>query len=290
MSPRRPIALSRRELYQRVWSDPLTVVAQQLGVSANGVAKICNRLLVPYPPRGYWAKAGVGKAPARPPLPPAPEHGGGRVTISAVPAASRRTRTRLDPQQRRSQLIQIAADIIVREGLHAASMKRIAAAAGVSESQVYNYFRSREVLLAELAQREFAKIREARQADAERTTDHYQRITRTTRTYLREIAVRGALLQTLLSSPEVRAMLRAERRERFGSGLHEHADTLVNLYGGSPAVAMACTVMLTALCLRAGRLIAQQQISLDSGEQLCLAMVLQSSRDLFAREAAVGRP
>jgi AcrR family transcriptional regulator len=290
MSPRRPIALSRHELYQRVWSDPLSVVAKQLGVSANGVAKICNRLLVPYPSRGYWAKANVGKAPARPPLPPAPEHSGTRVTISGVPAASRRTRTRLDPEARREQLIQIAEDIILREGLHAASMKRIAAAAGVSETQVYNYFRSRETLLVELARREFAKIRAARQVDVEQTSDHYQRITRTTRTYLREIGLRGALLQTLLSSPEVRAMLRPEHRERYGNALHSHADALVGLYGGSQAVALACTVMLTALCLRAGRLIADQRIALDSGERLCLAMVLQGSRDLLGREDPLRRP
>jgi AcrR family transcriptional regulator len=290
MNPRRPIALSRRELYQRVWSEPLAVVAKQLGVSANGVAKICNRLLVPYPSRGYWAKANVGKAPARPPLPPHPEHNGARVTISSVPAASRRRRTRLEPEQRREQLIQTAADIMVREGQHAASMKRIAAAAGVSETQVYNYFRSREVLLVELARREFAKIRAARQLDVEQTSDHYERITRTTRTYLREIGVRGALLQTLLSSPEVRVMLRAEHRERYDTGLHQHADALVSLYGGSHAVALACTVMLTNVCLRAGKLIADQKIPLESGERLCLAMVLQGSRDLFTREDLVRRP
>ena len=290
MKPRRPIALSRRELYQRVWSEPLAVVAKQLGVSANGIAKICNRLLVPYPSRGYWAKASLGKAPARPRLPPHPEGSGARVTISAVPAASRRTRTRLEPAQRREQLIQTAADIMVREGQHAASMKRIAAAAGVSETQVYNYFRNREVLLVELARREFAKIRAARQLDVEQTSDHYERITRTTRTYLREIGMRGALLQTLLSSPEVRAMLRAEHRERYDTGLHEHADALVSLYGGSRAVAFACTVMLTNVCLRTGKLIADQKIPLESGERLCLAIVLQGSQDLLTREDSVRLP
>lgn len=289
MSSRRPIAFTRRELYQRVWTEPLAVVARRMGVSPNGIAKICNRLLVPYPSRGYWAKANVGKAPARPPLPPAPENMDARVTISAVPAGSRRARTRLSPEVRREQLIQTAGDIIVREGLHAASMKRIAAAAGISETQVYNYFGSRDKLLVSLARREFDKIRLARQADVEQTTDHYERIMRTTRTYLREIGQRGALLQTLLSSPEVRSMLRSEHRERHGNDLRSHADALVELYGGSRTVALACTVMLTTLCLRAGKLIAENKLSLAAGERLCLAMVLQGSRDVFTRNGAVRR-
>ena len=80
MPRRRSTALTRESIYQRVWSQPLTIVAKEVGLTGNALAKICDRLLVPYPPRGYWAKQSVGKAPDRPPLPPAPE-GDGRVTI-----------------------------------------------------------------------------------------------------------------------------------------------------------------------------------------------------------------
>jgi len=289
VSTRRPIALSRRDLYRRVWSKPLSGVAKELGVSPNGIAKICNRLLVPYPSRGHWAKVSGGKAPARPPLPPAPEPQNQRVTISGVPAGSRRARTRLDPNERREQLMEVVEEIIGREGLHAASMKRIAATAGISETQAYNYFGSREKLLVALARREFARIRAARQIDVDRTTDHYDRITRTTRTYLREISQRGGLLQTLLSSPDVRAMLRKEHHERHSNDVHSHADGLVKLYGISRAVALACTVVLTTLCLRAGKLIADKRISLEAGERLCLSMVLQGSRNLMsAGQGGVG--
>lgn len=33
----------------------------EFGISGNGLAKICDRLNVPYPPRGYWAKKEAGK-------------------------------------------------------------------------------------------------------------------------------------------------------------------------------------------------------------------------------------
>jgi hypothetical protein len=44
----------------------------EFGISGNGLAKICQRLHVPYPPRGYWAKKEAGKATTVAELPPLP--------------------------------------------------------------------------------------------------------------------------------------------------------------------------------------------------------------------------
>jgi AcrR family transcriptional regulator len=274
-------ALTREQLYQRVWSRPLTVVAEEVGLSSNALAKICNRLLVPYPPRGYWAKRSGGKAPARPPLPPAPDDGDVRVTFGGdAPSASRRMRTRLGRDERQRQLIEIAEKIIVKHGLHAATMKQIAAQAGISETQAYNYFRSREQLFVEMVRREFDKIRAARQEDIEHTSEHYELITRLTQTYLRRIGERGRLVMTLLSSPDVRAGLRSERRKEQATQTREHARDLSALYGIPRAVAFGTTAVLTTLCLRAGKLLADKRVSLPVAERLCLAMVVQGSRDV----------
>ena len=63
--------ISREELYELVWSKPMTKVAEQFGVSGSYMARICSILRVPKPERGYWAKLAVGKAPAPEPLPEA---------------------------------------------------------------------------------------------------------------------------------------------------------------------------------------------------------------------------
>ena len=60
--------LTREELFGLVWSKPTQQVAKDLGISDTAVAKLCRRLQVPKPPRGYWARAGAGKTPRRPPL------------------------------------------------------------------------------------------------------------------------------------------------------------------------------------------------------------------------------
>ena len=283
MSSQAPIALSRKDLYRRVWSEPLSAVAKDFGLSGSALAKICNRLLVPYPARGYWVKVAAGQKPPRAALPVAPEKTSNEIVFSKARAPSRRMRTRLDPQARRNQLMSVAEDLVAQYGLHAATMKRIAAAAGISETQAYNYFSSREVLFGELARREFARIRAARQAEVVRSSEHDEMITRTTRAYLRHIGQRGRLLQTLLSSPDVRALLRKENREKQHTEVHGHAQHLVELYGIPKALALGTTVVLTTLCLRAGKVIADGQISPEAAERLCLTLMLQGSRDVVRR-------
>ncbi len=63
--------MTREELYELVWSKPMTEVAKSFDVSGSYMARVCTVLNVPRPERGYWAKLAVGKAPAREPLPDA---------------------------------------------------------------------------------------------------------------------------------------------------------------------------------------------------------------------------
>jgi AcrR family transcriptional regulator len=281
------ITLSRKQLYQRVWSESISMVAKDIGLSSNALAKICNRLLVPYPSRGYWNKVNAGKRAARAPLPAAPELNSERVTICAVPAASRRERTRLPLQRRRAQLLSIAADIIQAEGLHAATLKRVAATAGISETQAYNYFPSREKLFGALAISELEKIQAARLLDIGNAEGHYPKIIAGTRTYLRQIDQRGGLLQMLLVNPEVSAAVRKNKQERSRIDLDRHVEHLVEYFQIPREQALGVSVVLTRLCLRAGKLIADRRISLEAAERICLSMVAAGSRAVL--EHPLGR-
>lgn len=52
--------ISRRELYDLVWSKPISKLAPEFGLSDRGLAKLCTRHRIPVPPRGYWAKLAAG--------------------------------------------------------------------------------------------------------------------------------------------------------------------------------------------------------------------------------------
>jgi AcrR family transcriptional regulator len=268
----------------------MAVVAADRGLSGNALAKICDRLLVPYPKRGHWLKVGAGKGSARPELPPAPEVDLNPIMISSTPSRSRRTRTRLDSGLRREQLLNVAKDILLAEGMNAANMKRIAAQAGVSETQVYNYFASRNSLFVELARTETSKLQAAQQSAIETKDDHYGRIIASTQTYLRQIEQRGGLLQMLMINPVVRAALRGDSRKRGSKKLHRHARHLVDLYDLPLELAVGVTAILSRLCGRAGKMVADKRISLAGAEKLCLSIVLYGSRRLIAAEQRSTRP
>ena len=70
---KQPVDVSREELYRQVWETPMSRLAVQYGITGNGLAKICERMLVPYPPRGHWAKKAAGKTVALISLPQAGE-------------------------------------------------------------------------------------------------------------------------------------------------------------------------------------------------------------------------
>jgi hypothetical protein len=66
----RSISLPRRHLYEKVWSQPMTTVAHEYGISDVALAKICRKLDIPYPGRGYWRRKQTGKIVKQLPLPP----------------------------------------------------------------------------------------------------------------------------------------------------------------------------------------------------------------------------
>lgn len=63
--------LTRSELFELVWAEPMLSVGKRFNVSSSYLARVCTRLNVPRPARGYWAKLAVVKAPSRPSLPEA---------------------------------------------------------------------------------------------------------------------------------------------------------------------------------------------------------------------------
>jgi hypothetical protein len=71
--PSETIIYRGAELYEQVRTEPVRTVAKRYGVSDVAFAKICRKLAVPLPGRGYWARKAAGQTPRRPPLAKAPE-------------------------------------------------------------------------------------------------------------------------------------------------------------------------------------------------------------------------
>ena len=73
--------LTREQLYDLVWSTPLSKLATHYEISDVGLAKICRRLDVPRPPVGYWAASKATRNAMRTSLSMASESGPALVEL-----------------------------------------------------------------------------------------------------------------------------------------------------------------------------------------------------------------
>jgi hypothetical protein len=61
-------SLTRSELYELVWAEPMLKVAARFEVSSSYMARVCTLMNVPRPEHGYWAKLAVGQQLPKPDL------------------------------------------------------------------------------------------------------------------------------------------------------------------------------------------------------------------------------
>lgn len=63
------IKLTRKELYDLVWAEPLLTLSKKYAISDVGLRKICIKMEIPLPKSGHWQKIQFGKKVAKSPLP-----------------------------------------------------------------------------------------------------------------------------------------------------------------------------------------------------------------------------
>jgi hypothetical protein len=103
--PKDPLVISRKKLYEQVWSEPIMHVAKRIGLSGRGFGKLCARHHIPVPPRGWWAKKQHGHRVRQAPLPPNDDRSLDTIELSTHAVADReRELTNADaPEYRREK-------------------------------------------------------------------------------------------------------------------------------------------------------------------------------------------
>lgn len=61
--------ISREELYELVWKEPITAISKRLGVKDSELRKECKKANIPLPILGYWSKLKYNKEVEVTPLP-----------------------------------------------------------------------------------------------------------------------------------------------------------------------------------------------------------------------------
>ncbi len=63
------VSITRKELFELVWSEPVSRAAERFRLSGTWLRKLCLEEDVPLPPRGHWARVRAGQEVKRPRLP-----------------------------------------------------------------------------------------------------------------------------------------------------------------------------------------------------------------------------
>jgi hypothetical protein len=114
---KQPVTVTRDHLYSQVWATSMSKLALHYGISGNGLAKICDRLRIPYPPRGYWAKKAAGHKDVQYRLPEPSADTPGEVTISPTPAPAPPPQLPKGVEDKLSAARESTKDIVVPERL-----------------------------------------------------------------------------------------------------------------------------------------------------------------------------
>jgi TetR/AcrR family transcriptional regulator, fatty acid biosynthesis regulator len=184
-----------------------------------------------------------------------------------------RKRTRLTPQARREQILDEAARVILDEGLTAVSMERLAREVGISKGLVYNYFPTRDALLAALLHREQAELRDRGMVTALQAKSYADLIRQTTRLYLEQSRDRGALTAALLADPSVARLMEEESRADRDATFRYFVRATRREYDLDLPLAIACVDMLMAVTDQAGKQVAAGQLDVDEGTELCVTLI-----------------
>ncbi len=115
---------------------------------------------------------------------------------------SPKTRTRLTPEARKKQLLSVAKQMILEQGLQSFSMEALARTAGVSSPLVYNYFSSRKATLRELLTREYTAYADNLTA-AVAAADSFEEVVRIFITSNFDHYAPGNIIPILDSQPEI---------------------------------------------------------------------------------------
>ena len=184
-------------------------------------------------------------------------------------------RTRLAPEERRSLILDNAAEMIAREGIAALSMDGIGRMAGVSKSLVYNYFPNLQALLSELLERELRRLRRLQGEAAAGATTFEGLVRAITHVYLTYIEERGLIIERLQHEPTISDL--HDPTEYGRDAAVEYIAAIIERHFHLPLdIARAVTDISFGLPASAGSYLLRKRMDRQELEDITVAMIMGS--------------
>lgn len=158
----------------------------------------------------------------------------------------------MHPTERRKQILESAARLIVARGNSNCSLDEIADEAGISRPLIFKYFARREDLLKALVELEFAHLREAGLTSDGPDAPLEKVVARVVERVLKYYSERGAILWLLSGDPAVAKLMQQRNRGSRDRTLDYFLKRSMTTYGVPEDVArIAVTMVVNAPILGA---------------------------------------
>lgn len=180
---------------------------------------------------------------------------------------------RLSAADRREQLLDVAARILVEAGFLALSMESLAQRAGVSKGLGYAYFKNADDLAIALYDREVGEVYRRVEEAVERADSFEARIRASVRAYLDAGRERGAVIAILQARLQGRWFARTGRR-RVGEFLAFWAKQLASDLGVAREVAEPLAAAMLSATEAGVRAASARRIPRAQVEETCVRFTL----------------
>ena len=182
-------------------------------------------------------------------------------------------KTRLAAADRREQLLDVAAAILLDQGFRALSMESVAERAGVSKGLGYAYFKNADDLAIALYDREVGEVYRRVEEAVEAADSVEARIRASIRAYLNVGHERGAVIAILQARLQGRWFARSGRR-RVGEFLGFWAKRIVTDLGVGREVAEPLAAAMLSATEAGVRAATARRIPRAQVEETCVRFVL----------------
>lgn len=272
---RQSTIIPKLELLDLIWAKPVSALAKEFGVSPNGLAKICDRLDIPRPPKGYWRSELISSRIQKPQNITDPEF---MVQIGGRSSRQRRPRSRMTRDDRFTQMLDAAKTLIIEHGLHHVTLKRIAKICEMSEAQAHNIFSTREDLLVELGFKEVVMFEELRLHAVARGGSRIAKIVLSNLGYLRVASSQGSILQHVLRDSNIRKRIDQRRLHIRSEAAEKYIDFLQREgTNRTREEAFALLSIMIAMLVRSAGLVSEGRLSLEEAESIQLPISIKAA-------------
>ena len=192
-----------------------------------------------------------------------------------------KTRTRLSPANRIDQLLDVAKQMIVSDGLQSFTIESLARHAAVSSPLVYNYFPSRQALLQALLEREYRVSGSALLAEVVNASS-FEEVIRAFIANNFDHHAPGNIVPVLMSQPELAAKIKQLRKQTGKQTANFLVENTAKNYKLNVEQAQLAITMSSGASVAAAEWVAMNQLDRERAIDMVLAYIRSGMEGLGA--------